>query len=87
MATEKKYEFTDHALLMIADREILVEWIERVFNNPEKIEPDPNDSTLSHALGSILEFGGRVLRIIYDDKTKPKRIVTVYFDRKMKEKL
>lgn len=81
------YEFTEHAKQMIAEREIAIEWVERVLNNPVKIEQDQDDPTLRHALGRITEYGNRVLRVVYNETTEPKRIVTVYFDRKMKDKL
>jgi hypothetical protein len=82
-----EYIFTEHAKHVIAEREILVAWIERVFFKPEKIETDQKDFTLKHSLGRIHEHGGRVLRVVYNDLTRPKRIVTAYFDRSMRNKL
>jgi hypothetical protein len=37
---------------------------------------------LRHALAHIPEYGGRVLRVVYNRTTIPWRIVTAYFDRK-----
>jgi len=82
-----EYIFSEHAKQVIAEREILLEWIERVFFRPEKIDLDQEDPTLKHALGRIEEHGGRVLRVVYNDRTHPKRIVTAYFDRSMRNKL
>lgn len=79
------YEFTEHAKQMIAEREIAIEWVERVLNNPVKIQQDKQDPTLRHALGRIKEYGNRVLRVVYNEAADPKRIITVYFDRKMKD--
>ncbi len=87
MAEHSDYELSEHALIMIREREISIEWIEKVFYNPDITENDRNDTALLHALGKISEHGDRVLRVIYNDVIKPRKIVTVYFDRKMKGKL
>jgi hypothetical protein len=48
---------------------------------------DPYVATLEHRLGVIDEFGARVLRVVVNPSAVPLRIVTVYFDRRMKGKL
>ena len=55
--------------------------------SPERTEPDKQDAGLTHHLGKIAEYGNRVLRVVTNDQTVPARVVTVYFDRKMKGKL
>jgi hypothetical protein len=62
-------------------------WIERVIENPVKIEAGRTDRELRHALGRIPEYGDRILRVIYNDTTTPWLIVTAYFDRTMRNKL
>jgi hypothetical protein len=42
---------------------------------------------LTHALRAIPEFGGRVLRVIYNRTKQPPNVVTAFFDRGMKGKL
>lgn len=59
----------------------------QVFTQPRKIEQDKEEPHLLHALGEITEYGARVLGVIFNDITEPKKIVTVYFDRKMKGKI
>lgn len=76
-----QYTLTAHATVVLAERAIPVAWVTHVLEHPERTEPDRTDSALIHALGRIREFGNRVLRVIYNDTTTPKRIVTVYFDR------
>lgn len=49
---------------------------------PERVENDPRDAELRHALGRITERGGRILRVIYNHESIPWRIVTAYFDRR-----
>ena len=76
-----QYTLTTHAAFVLAERTIPLLWVARVLEHPERTEPDRTDPALTHALGRIPEFGGRVLRVIYNDTMVPKRIVTVYFDR------
>ena len=81
------YQLTDHAIKRISERQIQLEWVVRVLQNPQKTEPDAEDPQLRHALGTIAEYGDRVLRVIYNETINPWRIVSVHFDRKLKGKL
>ena len=83
----KNYTLSAHAPAVIEERSIELEWIERVLSSPEKTEIHADDPNLSHALGRIPEHGGRVLRVVYNWSVDPVRIVTVYFDRGMRNKL
>ena len=82
-----KYTLTIHAPHVLAAREIPVAWVERVLNNPQFTEPDPADAALEHHLGRIAEHGDRVLRVVVNKTVRPPRVVTVYFDRAMRNKL
>ena len=82
-----KFELSIHAKKVISQREIPMEWIEKILSNPEKIEKDRHDDELSHHLGKIPEFGNRILRVVFNDTESPVIIVTVYFDRDMRRKL
>jgi hypothetical protein len=82
-----KYELSQHARDSIAEREIRLGWIERVLAAPTRRQPDRRDPALEHRLGVIDEFGGRVLRVVVNLSVIPIRVVTVYFDRKLKGKL
>ena len=81
------FVLTAHARVVITERQIQIEWVKRVFSHPEKVEIDSEDQALRHALRRIEEYGGRILRVIYNDTTVPKPIVTVYFDRTQRSKL
>jgi hypothetical protein len=81
------YELSQHAKDSAAEREIPGEWIERVLTSPARRMPDRQDAALEHRLGVIDEFGGRVLRVVINPTVVPVRVVTVYFDRKMKGNL
>ena len=81
------YELSEHANVVMAERKIPVAWLDRVLMSPDRTEPDGGDTELQHALGRIDEMDGRVLRVVYNDRSKPWRVVTVYFDRTMRKKL
>ena len=81
------YELSQHARDVIAERQIEIEWIERVLDHPQRNEPDRFDPELRHHLGKIPEFEDRVLRVVFNPSAYPLRIITVYFDRAMKGKL
>ena len=82
-----KFTLTAHAQTVIVERTIDPEWIERVLANPVRIEGSPDDHTLQYAMGRIPEYGNRVLRVVYNGSVDPVRVVTVYFDRKLRNKL
>jgi Domain of unknown function (DUF4258) len=81
------YTLSKHAEDAIKEREIRSEWIAACLTEPMATEADPVDPDIRHALRIIDEFGYRVLRVIYNQTTKPAHVVTVYFDRTMKGKL
>lgn len=81
------YTLSGHALTVHKERAIPLEWIARVVEHPERVEPDRTDPELQHALARILEHDGRVLRVVYNVRATPWRIVTVYFDRNQRNRL
>jgi hypothetical protein len=82
-----KFELTKHAQKALDEREIPMEWLERTFAAPELTLPDPDDATVERRFRRIPEFGGRVLRVAVNTTVEPNRVVSVFFDRKMKGKL
>ena len=61
-----KFDLSAHAKIVIAERSIELEWLERVLAKPEKIEADRDDPELEHAWGRIPEHGDTVLRVVYN---------------------
>ena len=82
-----KFQLTNHARRAVEEREIAVDWIERTLDAPELIVQDPNDLAVERCFRRISEFGGRVLRVAVNRTVEPQRVVSVFFDRKMKGKL
>jgi hypothetical protein len=81
------YTLSAHAARVIAARRIELGWIARIVANPMKLESDPEDPELVHALGRIPEHGDRVLRVVYNNCRSPWSIVTAYFDRRERRRL
>ena len=82
-----QYVFSGHAEERIARRKIRREWVLAIAERPEAAERDETDAQLEHRLGRVVQAGNRVLRVIVNDLAEPERIVTAYFDRKMRNKL
>jgi len=76
-----------HAEVVIANRSIDRKWLEQVLERPERVEADKVDPALKHAIGRISVHRGRVLRVVYNDTVDPRRIVTAYFDRTLRDKI
>jgi hypothetical protein len=81
------YEMSQHAATVMAERDIPESWLERALHQPDRMETDRNDPELTHHLVIIPEHGGRVLRVVINNRVAPVRVVTLFFDRKMKGRL
>jgi hypothetical protein len=86
MSTGVSYGLTAHAANVIAERQILEEWV-RVFSASQRG---------LRRIGTIQHSGmhwrryrndGRVLRVVYNDTGRPWQVVTAYFDRKERGRL
>ncbi len=75
---------TEHARVVMTERGIEPEWVDRVLAGPVSLAPDPRDPALVHATGPIAERDGRVLRVVHDRSEIPYRVVTVFFDRRLR---
>lgn len=82
-----RFTLTKHARDVLQEREIPTLWVQRVLSNPELVEPDDDDPGLEHRLARVQENDNRVLRVVVNPNVKPARVVTAYFDRKMRNKL
>ena len=79
---ETSYILTEHARERMLQRNIQEEWIERTICTPDLLELDSEDSVKRHAFKVIPENGNRVLRVIYNESTTPRSVISAYFDRK-----
>ena len=82
-----EYELSKYAQDVLAKRKIPLAWITDVLEHPRLAESDDIDPELEHRLGRVVEYENRVLHVIVNNQTSPPRIVTAYFDRKMRDRL
>ncbi len=76
--------FSEHAKLRLKGREISMEMVKRVVENPNLTDTDYYDEDIIHFFGKIDE---RVLRVICKPQGGYIFIITAFFDRNMKGKL
>lgn len=80
MSTVAAVDLSAHAATVLRERGIDMDWVRRAIVEPDQSET--RDDGSEHFLKVIPERGGRVLRVVADQVTK--RIITVFFDRRMK---
>lgn len=73
--------YTLHARLVMAERGVEPEWVERTLAAPEEDEPDLADADLRRAFRAIPERDHRVLRVVYSKNAETFRVITAFFDR------
>jgi hypothetical protein len=78
------YELTVHARDVMQKRGINEDWLERALDAPGWREVDNIDTSLEHYMVAIPEFGDRVLRVIINPHVDPVRVITMYFDRRVR---
>lgn len=76
--------FTAHAHATMAERGIKEEWVWQTIGSPDRQEV--GDDANTHFLKAISEFESRILRVVVNENVEPKRIVTVFFDRRLRRK-
>jgi hypothetical protein len=72
---------TAHAALMMTERDISPEWIERTLASPDSQEPDPLREGVIRAFRRIPERDNRVLRVAYARNGDTYRIIATFLDR------
>ncbi|MYD35685.1 MAG: DUF4258 domain-containing protein [Dehalococcoidia bacterium] len=80
-------EFSHHAVTRMNLRKIPREWVERVIAQPVSRVQDPEDPVVELFLCPIPEFGDRVLLVAVNTRLVPWRVVTVFFDHRMRGQL
>ena len=72
---------SEHAKDMLRERDIPEEWMWRTIDTPDRAEIGTDNNT--HYIKAIPEHGGRFLRVIVNHHVAPKRVVTLFFDRRL----
>ncbi len=77
------HRFSSHAEIMVSERRLDLNWIEDTLKHPE-VKRIGDDGNL-HYIKVIRESNGRHLRIVVNSDVNPPKIVTLFFDRRLKE--
>jgi len=79
-----EFKLSKHTQDMMVERKILEEWVRLTINNPdyEKVGVDNN----THYFKSIPEHEGHILHVVMNLHVLPKKVVTVFFDRRARRK-
>ena len=80
----EQMEFSSHAKDMLSERKISEEWVWRTVNSPDSKKTGADSNT--HYTKAIEEREGRILHVIVNPNIEPNRVVTVFFDRRLKRK-
>ncbi len=75
-------ELSAHTRDMLVERKIPEEWVWRTVQSPDQLEFGADGN--GHYVKAIPEQGGRFLRVIVNPHVQPKRVVTVFFDRRLR---
>jgi hypothetical protein len=78
------FELTEHARYQMQDRAIQPKWVESTLSAPQRQLPLADSHGNTHYLKQIPDFGDRWLRVIVNPTVEPQRVVTVFFDRRVK---
>lgn len=76
-------ELTKHTQYMLNKRKIDEEWVWRTLSTPDKKRL--GDDFNMHYSKRIREKQGRVLHVVVNPDVQPNRIVTVFFDRRLRK--
>lgn len=82
-----KLEYTAHALRVIKERTIHLEWIDKAVTEPDLRTDDTDDIEVERFYKRISERDDRVLRVAVNTRVTPWRVVSVFFDRGMRKRL
>jgi len=77
-------ELSSQASDMLLERRIPEEWVWRTIRAPDREEIGADNNL--HYLKAIEENAGRILRVVVNADVKPRRVVTVFFDRRVRRK-
>ena len=85
--SDMEIEFTRHALDVMDERRIERAWVEWTVERPVRRLADPHDEEVERFYRNIPERGDHVLRVAVNTTATPWRVVSVFFDRRMRGRL
>lgn len=75
-------EVSAHARQMLQERNIRDVWLQLTLSDPDRLE-EKQDGTV-HYIKRIPEHGGRYLRVVVSLQGGQRRVVTAFFDRRLR---
>jgi esterase/lipase superfamily enzyme len=78
------FELTLHAQYQMQVRRISPDWVAETLQNPERLVTDADSAGNTHYLRRIEAAGNRWLRVVVNPMVSPKKIVTLFLDRRIK---
>ncbi len=79
------FVFSKHANEMLQERNITEDWVWQTLTEPD--ETITGEDGNLHYTKAISEKSERVLRVVVNPSVSPKRVVTVFFDRRLRSKI
>ncbi|MBD2426645.1 DUF4258 domain-containing protein [Phormidium sp. FACHB-1136] len=79
-----EFELSDHARFQMKERNIQPSWLTETLSNPDQILLLADSHGNTHYLKQIPEFGHRWLRVVVNPNIFPNRVITLFFDRRLK---
>jgi hypothetical protein len=70
---------------MLKERGIRDEWVWSTINFPDHLQAEADDGN-RHYTKAIPERDNRVLHVVVNQRTDPHRIVTMFFDRRLRKR-
>ncbi len=86
-STTTELAYSWHALHVMAERMIAPEWVAQTVAEPALRASDPSDAALERFYRAVPENGNRVLRVVVNTQVAPWRVVSVFFDRRMRDQV
>ena len=87
MPDDAPFRMSKHARRRLEQRGVTTEQLRRALLHPDRVESDPEDDELRHAIKRFHVSGdSTVLRVVYNHTESPWVVVTAFFDRKAKRK-
>ncbi len=80
-----EFELSAHTRDMLRERNIQEEWLWRTINSPDRKKKSFDDGNI-HYTKTIKEKDGQVLHVVVNPNVQPNRIVTLFFDRRLRRR-
>ncbi len=74
------FELSAHTQDMLKERSIPEEWVWRTIDKPDWENMGEDNNT--HYFKGIPEHEGRILHVVVNPHVSPRKVVTVFFDRR-----